>query len=177
MNATYEGDRTLMNTSKRYIKHCLLFACTALLLTSGAAMADRGHGGGGGGHWHSSVGIYVGSGFAPGYGPGFGPGYRPYYGRPYYGPNFYGDPYYYGYPPAVVYAPVQQPVIIEQAPQPTVYVEQTPAQAAAGSPQAAPTAAAQQDYSWYHCDQPEGYYPYVKECPQGWQKVKPEPPK
>nr|WP_315594621.1 hypothetical protein [uncultured Cupriavidus sp.] len=22
---------------------------------------------------------------------------------------------------------------------------------------------------WYRCDQPSGYYPYVKDCPGGWQ--------
>jgi len=28
---------------------------------------------------------------------------------------------------------------------------------------------------WYHCDQPDGYYPYVKECPGGWQTVPAQP--
>jgi len=26
---------------------------------------------------------------------------------------------------------------------------------------------------WYFCKDPEGYYPYVKRCPNGWLKVKP----
>lgn len=28
---------------------------------------------------------------------------------------------------------------------------------------------------WYYCHNPEGYYPYIKECPQGWQLVDPQP--
>ena len=29
---------------------------------------------------------------------------------------------------------------------------------------------------WYRCDSPAGYYPYVKECPGGWQQETPRPP-
>ena len=29
---------------------------------------------------------------------------------------------------------------------------------------------------WYYCKKPEGYYPYVKQCPGGWMKVVPKPP-
>jgi hypothetical protein len=29
--------------------------------------------------------------------------------------------------------------------------------------------------SWYYCEQERGYYPYVKECPAGWQRVAPQP--
>lgn len=29
---------------------------------------------------------------------------------------------------------------------------------------------------WYYCKNPEGYYPYVKRCPDGWMKVIPTPP-
>lgn len=28
---------------------------------------------------------------------------------------------------------------------------------------------------WYFCRDPEGYYPYVKKCPKGWQRVLPTP--
>ena len=28
---------------------------------------------------------------------------------------------------------------------------------------------------WYYCANAKGYYPYVKECPGGWQKVPPAP--
>lgn len=29
---------------------------------------------------------------------------------------------------------------------------------------------------WYYCTNPQGYYPYVVQCPGGWQQVKPQPP-
>ncbi|HUY04874.1 MAG TPA: hypothetical protein VMV33_16465 [Rhodocyclaceae bacterium] len=29
---------------------------------------------------------------------------------------------------------------------------------------------------WYHCAKPEGYYPYVKRCLVGWEKLSPTPP-
>jgi hypothetical protein len=82
-------------------------------------------------------------------GVGFGYGY-PYWGGPWWA---YPPPYYY-YPAPVV---VQQPV---------TYVEQ--------NPQAVSTPAANAGW-WYYCDQSRGYYPYVRECPGGWQRVPPTP--
>jgi hypothetical protein len=29
---------------------------------------------------------------------------------------------------------------------------------------------------WYYCADPQGYYPYVEQCPGGWQQVSPVPP-
>ncbi|TRZ68753.1 MAG: hypothetical protein D4S02_03230 [Rhodocyclaceae bacterium] len=29
---------------------------------------------------------------------------------------------------------------------------------------------------WYFCKDPNGYYPYVRECQSGWEKVSPTPP-
>jgi hypothetical protein len=60
---------------------------------------------------------------------------------------FWG-PYWdpYAYPPVVVQSP--PPVVVQPSP-----------------PQA----------SWYHCDNPEGYYPYVQQCPGGWRPVAPTP--
>ena len=48
------------------------------------------------------------------------------------------------------------PVVIRQ--QPPVYIE--PEQRQSGY--------------WYYCQEPQGYYPYVKSCPGGWMKVVPE---
>jgi hypothetical protein len=81
-----------------------------------------------------------------------------YFGAPYYPYPYYAYPYAYPYPyyPPVVVAPQSPPAYIEQGDQ-----EQS----------------AQQDNYWYHCASPEGYYPYVKKCPGGWEKVIPEPPK
>jgi hypothetical protein len=42
------------------------------------------------------------------------------------------------------------------APPPRVYVEPTP-------------------YTWYYCANPPGYYPFVQQCPGGWQPVAPPP--
>ncbi|HZW11594.1 MAG TPA: hypothetical protein VFF81_00190 [Noviherbaspirillum sp.] len=75
-------------------------------------------------------------------------------------PNSYPDYYYpytysYSYPPVVV------------LPSPPVYIEQN----------AAPPLNGQQGGNWwYYCPSSRAYYPYVTECPQGWQLVPPQPP-
>ncbi|MCE1241365.1 MAG: hypothetical protein LWW83_15725 [Azonexaceae bacterium] len=70
-----------------------------------------------------------------------------------YSPWWYPPPWYY-YPPT--------PVIVTPPPPPPVYIEQSvaPAEPAAG------------DY-WYYCTEASAYYPNVKECPGGWQRVLP----
>jgi len=81
---------------------------------------------------------------------------RVFIGVPIWRPLYYPVPYYYYYPyyyPPVAATPALPPDYIEQ-----------------GNGQAA-----QSNY-WYYCTNPEGYYPYVKECPGGWQKVVPQPP-
>lgn len=72
-------------------------------------------------------------------------GWHAFYPRPYYYPAYY--PAYY--PPVVV------------QPQPSVYIEQQAPQPAANY--------------WYYCAGSRAYYPYVKECPGGWQRVAPQP--
>ncbi|MDR3411021.1 MAG: hypothetical protein P4L87_08790 [Formivibrio sp.] len=87
---------------------------------------------------------------------------RFYWGVPYAYP-YYVSPYYYPYsyyPPAVV-VPEDPPV----------YIERGGAQYAPDQGTATP-----ENYYWYHCNKPEGYYPYIKQCPGGWQKVVPTPP-
>jgi hypothetical protein len=74
-------------------------------------------------------------------------------GAPFY-PWYYPPPYYY-YPP----------VVVAPAPPPT-YIEQGVAQ---------PAPAPQSQGSWYYCAESRTYYPYVKECPGGWQRVTPQP--
>ena len=70
---------------------------------------------------------------------------------PGWGP-WWGWPYYPYYPN---YSP--SPVIIQQEPE--TYIQQPP----------------QEDVPnyWYFCQDPKGYYPYVKKCPKGWLKVVP----
>jgi hypothetical protein len=82
-------------------------------------------------------------------------------GPAWFSPWYYGpSPYYYPgplyYPPPVATAPVG----------PTVYIERAPE----------PAAATQGAGYWYYCRDPQGYYPYVKQCPGGWQPVAAEPP-
>ena len=70
---------------------------------------------------------------------------------------YYAYPTYYSAPP----------VIIQQQPQ-EVYIQP--------APQYVPAQPATEQYYWYFCKEANGYYPYVKECPQGWMKVVPTPP-
>jgi hypothetical protein len=69
------------------------------------------------------------------------------------GPWYYGSPSYY-YPPGVVSG------------SPTTYIERQ---------DVAPKEPASTDW-WYYCEESKSYYPYVKTCPTGWQKVSPTPP-
>ena len=69
----------------------------------------------------------------------------------------WGAPWYYA-PPPYYY----QPQVIYSSP--PVYVERQDA-----------VADRAQDW-WYYCKQSRGYYPYVKTCPSGWQRVSPVPP-
>ncbi|MGZ5007365.1 MAG: hypothetical protein ACXWE9_01205 [Methylobacter sp.] len=78
-----------------------------------------------------------------------------YFGAPLYPYPYYRDPFYYPYyPPTVITVPATPPVYIQQSPPAT---QQYPS-----------------GY-WYYCNNPEGYYPYIKECPKGWQQVEPIP--
>jgi len=139
------------------------------VLASGSAMADRdGHGGRGGGHgWVHGGDHRYGRGDGHGWGHGYDHGDRghvhfgislgvPLYDSGYYSPYYGGDPYpAYAYPPVVVQST------------PPVYVEQGPAQAAPAPAQA----------DWYYCAASRSYYPYVSECPGGWQRVPAQPPR
>ena len=79
------------------------------------------------------------------FGARIGVGYPGWWGpRYYWGGPVVGWPYYYAPPP----------VVVEQPP---VYSE--PEQ--------------EQPYYWYYCQNPQGYYPYVKSCPGGWMQVVP----
>ncbi|MDR3221176.1 MAG: hypothetical protein LBU46_04080 [Candidatus Accumulibacter sp.] len=75
-------------------------------------------------------------------------------GAPFWRPWHY--PSYYHYPPVV---------IERQAP--PVYIEQAP-------PVEIRTQTVYSGY-WYYCQSPSGYYPEIRECPQGWVKIPPRP--
>lgn len=96
---------------------------------------------------------------------GFRHGPRVNFGFVFSPPAYWGYPYpYHYYPPAYYYPPA-----VTAPAEPTVYIER-PENTRAGPEQA------QQDY-WYYCPEAEAYYPYVKQCAKGWQKVAPQPPK
>jgi len=113
-----------------------------------------------GGYYH---GYYYHGGYCCGGSIGFyfGPGFVYAYPYPYYA---YPFPYYYpGYYP-------YGPMAVGVSPSPTQYMEQD-GQADMGG------GAVPQAPSWYYyCAKPEGYYPYVKACPGGWQRVPAQPP-
>jgi hypothetical protein len=123
-----------------------MLLCVAMVLALPVAADARGGGGGG----HGSGGSWHIGGF--GHGGGFGGhGFGRRYG--YGGFGFYGyDPFWYsgedgGYPDYYDY--------------PYAY-----------APTATPPAA--QSF-WYFCRSAKEYYPYVRSCPGGWQKVSPTP--
>lgn len=72
----------------------------------------------------------------------------PGYGPGWYGPGWYGDPYW-GPPRTVLVRPAA----------PVVYVERGATAAAV----------------WYFCNNPQGYYPYVKQCTGAWRTVPSQP--
>lgn len=74
--------------------------------------------------------------------------YDPWY-NPFW-PYAMAQPFYY------MYAPPQQPIVIQQ--QPTTYVQQPETR----------------QYYWYWCQDPAGYYPYVQQCKQQWMQVVPQ---
>jgi hypothetical protein len=103
----------------------------------------------GGQHGSYGGGVWVGPGPGPwGWGPHYGWGPRIYLGVPYPYPYPYYAPYYAA-PPVVVQE--SSPVYVQPAPQP------------------------EEPSYWYYCQNPQGYYPYVKQCPNGWMRVTPSP--
>ncbi len=134
---------------KRYpVLVAVLILLVAGLMVSESAMARGGRGGHGGGH---SYGARIGVGIALG---------APIYGLGYYSAPYYSYPYAY---PAYAY-PAPAYAYPGPAMAPAQYVQQ-------GAPQAAP--APQQD--WFFCPNSNAYYPYVRECPSGWQRVPSQP--
>ena len=134
------------------------WAVLAMLIgwtASGVAWAQGGsHSGGShsGGHFSGGHHFAGRANFGVYIGPGFG--WPWYYGRSYYAP-------YYDYPPVVAVASG-----------PEVYVDQE--DAVAPVPQS--SAPRQQPGNWwYYCQKSRSYYPYVKECPEGWLRVAPQP--
>ena len=146
----------------RYSKVVLVWLLLVFgAMASGSAMAQRG-GHGGFGH---------GDRYGHGYGHGGRVGLGIALGAALLGLAYYADRSYsypaYAYPgPAYAYpAPAYAYPGPAAAPS-TAYIEQ-------GAPRAAPARAVG---DWYYCADSKAYYPYVRECPGGWQRVPSTPP-
>ncbi len=152
-----------------------LIALGAILMPVGTVMAAEGHGGGYGGHgggygghggdgWHGGGWGWGWSGFGLGLAAGSLLGY-PYYYQPYYPYYSYG-PYYdpYGYAPA--YRPYNRVIVPEQEPS---YAEE-PVYSAPARTRSTTGA------TWYYCRKSNAYYPYVRTCAGGWERVPAVPP-
>lgn len=132
-----------------------IFASALLIICSLYSGFSLAHGFRGMARPHGGIQFGISGGRHHGVHPGFGL----YFGVPYIYPYPYYN--YQYYPPAYQYYP---PVTI--APNsPPVYIQQTP-----------PTTQEYPPGYWYYCSNPEGYYPYVKECKTDWQQVEPTPP-
>jgi hypothetical protein len=125
-------------------------------------------------------GYHYGGGFR---GNWYGPGVSLYYGGPLWwgGAGYFGSPYWgsyaYATPPAYVFGP---PGVVSSTAG-VVYIEREPGAVATRQPPPAPAAApeaapAPAGQWWYLCASPRGAYPYVRECPGGWERVPAIPP-
>ncbi len=148
----------------KWLKFVLAAAFALGPLAADTAWADRGRGGGHHFRDHDAYKPrYDGHGhhrgkFKPFHHDGRAyPVHRRGRGRSHFG-LFIGAPLWY-WPPPYYYPP---PVVIRSAP-PPVYIERDPEPPA--------------EAYWYYCYDPDGYYPYVKECPGGWERVSPTPPR
>ena len=136
----------------RPLKPTLIAAVLVMtLLVGGLAYADN-RGGGHHGHYRGRGGY--GHHYYGGYYGGYWGGVRVGIGWPFWNSGWYYPPYYSYYPPAAA---------VPSTPQ--AYIEQDEP-----APSSAPPAV------WYYCPDSNAYYPYVKECPGGWQTVPAQPP-
>lgn len=145
--------------SIRHINHSKLFMATIILTLFAAAQTAS-----------ASERHFHGPRISFGFGIGFGP-----FGHPYpstYGRNYYQAPYY---PYQSVYYPaVMVSTIVTPAP---VYVRQSeivstrPVQSTQIQPEVRANGG-----DWYYCHNPDGFYPSIKACPSGWQRVPAQAP-
>ena len=114
----------------------------------GGSQGGNGSGSGSGGGWHGGHGgggHRGGGGGYGGYGGGYGGGV--YYPYPYWPGSPYPAPYPFPYP---------------DSPNSTPPPDKPPVGAYNASSNMPPWP------FWYYCDNPEGYYPYVKTCTHDW---------
>ena len=90
----------------------------------------------------------------------YGHGSRAHFGFYFSAPAYWYYPAPYSYYPPAYYYPPAAPA------QPTVYIER-------GSGEASQPE--QSQGQWYYCPETKAYYPYVKQCAGGWQRVPAQP--
>ena len=157
--------------TKPFLLLGLLLSLSGPAFGAGSGHSGGGHGRGGG---HAGGGHFTGGGHIGGsrlYGGGRfggrGGGYLGGYGLGFgYNPLFYGYPYWGGYATPYDdyddYGDDYDDYPAPPPPPPPGYL----------SNGANPTAAAG---SWYRCDSPEGYYPYVRSCSHPWHAAPAQP--
>ena len=155
---------TILSKNKGLILLVALISIAVVLLPGGSVMAagrgswGGGHGGGHwGGGWHGGWGWY---GFGLGAAAGALLSY-PYYYQPYY--PYYSDAYYYPYGYAPIYRPATGVIVRENAYTHEAGYYEPSRRSSAGD-------------IWYYCRESHAYYPYVRRCSGGWEKVPAVPP-
>jgi len=128
-----------------------LAVAAVLMAAMSVSVFARGHGGGGGwgGHAFSGGANRGGHAFT---------GARAPAGRVAPGRHFAGGARVGVFIGVPLYAPLFYPAPSYYYSPPPVYIEQAPTPA-----------------YWYFCPELNAYYPYVQECPGGWQPVLPQP--
>jgi hypothetical protein len=133
----------------RLSKTALALVTALVVAVAGEPVLARGQGGHSGGHRSSSA--HAGARHSSGSRPHFSS--RHFSGSHVAVGVVAGAPLFWYYPPSDFAPAVAIPSL------PTVYIEQ----------------ADQQAY-WYYCPETLTYYPYVEQCPGGWQLVVPQAP-
>ncbi len=162
----------------------LLAVAFLALAASVPALAQKGSSGGSQGSYRGGSQGVTHGGYSGGYRGGYYGAYRGgYYGYPRVGVGFaFVGPAYWGYPgwgypgwgysgwdyPGYYYpSPYYYPPVVAVPAEPTVYIER-------GDANSPPE---QSQGNWYYyCPEAKAYYPYVKQCSGGWQRVSPTPP-
>jgi hypothetical protein len=151
------------------MKRMKLVLTTTILMLAMNSMPAAAHGNS---YRGPRVSFGIGIGITPSY---YSPYYaRTYYARPYYSGSYYGRPYYpysspYYYPEVVVntvISPTPPTIYVQQTDNPSSYQNQyaSPSQPASVTPETGGN-------DWYYCNNPDGFYPAIRSCPAGWQRI------
>jgi len=136
----------------------IIIALTISLAVTSMSFAG-GYSGGHKGGYYRGGGHYYRGGYYGGYYRG---GTTIAIGGPWWGPSWYYPSYYpYSYP---YYYPYSYAPVVTVPTSPPEYIEKS-----------GPAEESTPSGVWYYCPDSKTYYPYVMECPGGWQTVPAEP--